>query len=46
MLSSEAPVQNSPRCYKLNLMAYLYLAEAYKNTNNFLCGINTLLGWE
>ena len=26
LLSSGYPLQNKPRCYKLNLLAYLYLA--------------------
>ena len=42
MLSSVSPV----RCYKLNLMAYLYLAESYKATHNYLCAINVLLKGE
>lgn len=46
MLSSDAPDQHARKCNKLNLLAYLYLAESYKNTNNYLCGINTLLKWE
>lgn len=28
--------------YNLNLLSYLYLAESYKNTNNYLCAINII----
>jgi hypothetical protein len=28
--------------YNLNLISYLYLAESYKNTNNYLCSINII----
>jgi hypothetical protein len=30
------------RFYNLNLLSYLYLAESYKNTNNYLCSINII----
>lgn len=46
MLSSEPPKQYPLKCHRLNLLAYLCLAESYKNTNNYLCGINTLIKWE
>jgi len=30
----------------LNFIGYLYLAESYKATNNYLCAVNVLLKWE
>jgi hypothetical protein len=45
MLSTDSPKESAPRCYHLNLAAYLALADSFKNTQNYLCSINTLLKW-